>query len=709
MAVNKSARPIKLTINGKDYTPGLKDIRSWEDSAVGQSGHINNTCSLTLIKVDGLPGNLNPKDNTDFALGNPIVIEQARSNGVFVRHPRGALRVLKATLAEDGRSLTIQAGDQITLLDYRQSTDSRKITNEPGQTTSSSAIVAQLVSAAGISAIADDGNGFGINYPVDVKGSYLKTASDLLYSANNLAWIDRDEVYRIKPVNLSTAAFSPIAEIQIGGDGGDEIWYKPLGDSEGPREEIKANGVAKVCKPTPSGILREESRDELGPASSLGPQYGGGNIVLARYYLREEWDEASAVRYNFNLNWLPLGLALPDSTNPFKARLFPAEQIEHWRYYETTKQGKILRDVTRIRYMAGKILAEVFAALKAANINPAIAETDLIIAQEEVVTYEYDHKERPKRKVTQTWETIAAILEGLGEKWATNTLDPTDRRLSSELVETWEELRPEEWEYTPAEYNVYARQYADSVKATTTLDTKLGKCFVSRKSQDSNSGQQTPPAPERKLPKATFEDRQVESVARFQQFGNQFQERSRNFNVPFLPGLSEGGSGGAAKAVCAAIADREGKILVGKYHGASLALAVEDWLLDNWEPLLPVAVVEPDGTRRAYYLDAANWVAEPKESLCHFTCIWAGDLDGDNNIVKLPYIQARASRSAIAFSNRSKRYSYPLEVSRASQSALALSNRSTWELGEGSTLSWRSLTPENYRDLDAETYRNLEA
>ena len=89
-----------------------------------------------------------------------------------------------------------------------------------------------------------------------------------------------------------------------------------------------------------------------------------------------------------------------------------------------------------------------------------------------------------------------------------------------------------------------------------------------------------------------------------------------------------------ALAQCHAVGKIEGKLLYGRFKGQEIGIDLKDKLFD-WEPLMRVNCIEPDGTERAFCLDDAHWFLGASKALCNFGAIYIGDRSGDS--LSVPY------------------------------------------------------------------------
>jgi hypothetical protein len=658
MTANKSARFVRLLVGDEehDYSaavgPGTGAIQVAESRYESGSGLITTTGTIVLAPVRDLPGSLDDRKNPEhWKIGQKLTLYTTKLDGSFAKHPRAALRILSAEYSDETKRLTLKVGCLLAALNFKQPTDPKKAEIEPGQATNRAAIASKLLVEAGVTQIGDIGiaGGYPINYPIRLSGGYLETVGKLLYAAGCIGWIDKDEKFQVKQVNVRppTSAFT----IAIGGNSGQELWYRRLTNAEGPREIVKVNGVSQIARLTK--VTKNLFTEKIGNGIVLGEFWEGATIILLQSYLTEEWDEEKKILTTTTISYQPRGLILPNQPDPIKAGLILSEKRIEKRYFERTKdgEGKLLKIVTEVQRPKGAVLGEYYEANNLTD-SPAIAAP--FFAETSEVVYQYDRKNRTQQITTTKFESAGAILTGVGEDWV-GQVEPTKLYASESQVEAWRLLRHRNWEHTIEIYKPLVK-----VRSLETLPedaTQQQKLALTRDDQNSirevsSSGQTTPPAVEHCPAKATFEDKQVSGSARFGQYGgNTFRERERSFSVDYLQGyeadeddlysysftfagagtdgsgINNGGGegGGGAQVQCQMLAQQEGAILIGKHKGQELGIALRDELFDSWQPLMSADVLEPDGTLRTYLLDGSNWVLAEREALCNFDAIWVGD------------------------------------------------------------------------------------
>lgn len=213
-------------------------------------------------------------------------------------------------------------------------------------------------------------------------------------------------------------------------------------------------------------------------------------------------------------------------------------------------------------------------------------------------------------------------------------------------IESWSQRRINEWAHEVSTQKTYARIKSELITADTTTAQKLALITDDSGSiyEVSNSGQTTPPAPERCPSEASFSDKQVGGKAEFSSLGgNPYKERERVYQIEYLQGrkqtesdvdYSSNEEDEWSDPQCEKIAQLEGQLLYGRSKGQDIGLSLQDEFFD-WEPLMRIVAIEPSGVRRVFATDDAHWYLGAEKALCNFGCIWVGDLRGEE--LKLPY------------------------------------------------------------------------
>lgn len=664
MSINVSARKTQLLVGGQDYSAAMVQALL-DTSQLTQNGVYTATGTINLIAVRGLPGSLDDRTNNLWRVGQTVILNCYNESNILQRHPVGALRIKSSEYNYETLELTLQVCCLLTLMSFKQPTEPLE-GEDPEEIESANNsrlhIVTQLLNKAGINSINCPYTlPYPINYPIEPRGSYLETAGQILYSAGYVAWIDRFETCQIKPVSLTSPTTGepgrPHAleatsrdwatfNLTIGGDRGDEIYYRRLSNSEGPREIIKVSGFKRLAE-IPK-YPNNSKTEKYGTARQVDSSLGNDRIVISRETLTEEYNDSTKVLTTTKTIEQPIGLTLPGenyASAGMKLQLIPSEIETTKKYYERDKKGKLLRIETEIQRVQGQVLAEYFKAKEEGGAE-FVGKSNLISALSRETIYDYDSKERPTEVKTTEYECLGALLAGTNYDWEELATIPNAVVLSKDSAETWKRRHGNEWEHKLEVYAPLSRIQPEAIKdEMSALDrvvlvTDIGSSYR----EVSNVGQTVPPAVERHPEIATFQDKRVCGEARFSQYGgNPFRERERTYSIEYLGGgkVQEESSGGVRAIAlgngyftdctdeqCKKIAEIEGALLYGRFKGQELQIGLKDELF-TWEPLMRVNCQEPGGITRAFALDDSHWFLGQEKALANFGCIWVGDQIGE--------------------------------------------------------------------------------
>lgn len=644
MAINISARIAQVLIGGEDWSACLLEALNWETTSLDQSGLIRTTSQLQLIPTRGQPGSLDDRKNlVTWKVGNPIHLNISSESGTLQPHPAGNLRLLSTEYnPEDGR-LTVQAGCLITLMNFRQPTKSDDADIDIESFTPRRGLVEKLLGLGGIDNHIVPDLPYPINYPINIGSSYIETVGRLLYSAGYVGWIDGQETFRVKSVVLTPGS---TLSLQIGTDAGDELWYRRLPGSEGPRENIKVNGVRSCAKPPVYPKTTTTTR--YGTAAMISEDLGTGTIVASKEITKEVFNGNNLT--TITDIYTPLGLAIPEFADNyvFPTGLMHSEYRVEEKTFESGKDGKLLKVVTDIYKVFGSVLVE-FILFKGEQNFPT--KTSLFHAEKIIAIYSYDGKQRPTKIETTKSESIGALLAGHDYDW-TSTVFATGLKISETTTETWERQRGNKWVHILAASRTLGRVKPEAIAAFVEQSTDppdilneklrnriLAMCPDPQVSvrETSNSGQTVPPAPERRPPKIEYDDEQVCGEAYFAQVGgNPYKERERTYQIDYLAGRvaspdedtvdysTTPPEPSCTDSQCQKIAEIEGKLLFGRHKGQDIGINLKDELF-GWEPLMPVKCTEPDGTVRYFVMDDCHWFLGGNRAMCNFSGIWLGN------------------------------------------------------------------------------------
>ncbi|MBD2437368.1 hypothetical protein [Nostoc sp. FACHB-110] len=717
MTVNQSARNIRLTIGGKDYTPCLISFQG-SDNHLDSSGLISFSGQILLGKALDFDESLDDRKNpTRFCRGVSVILEIADSTGTRQRHPRGALRILTPKYDVEKQQLTLEVGDLISLLSFKEPTDPDKADNKSYEGKTAAQIITTLLRLAGIGAIGGSLPSAIYNYPLNLSGSYLQSVGKLLYANNCFAWIDNQEIFQVR-----VASISPDVGINMI-VGIDDIWYKRLDGAEAPCEILKASGTEMIVRPTPEKL--EDTTEQYGAASTVSKDYGNFTIVIKKVERAQEWSEDLHRLRVKTATYQPYGLCIPETfwnkassgfvLSPL-LQLIQSEIVVEDSYFESDKECKLKYKETKTYRPRATYLSE----FKDAKPNYYLGNIlELNINKWTKETYEYDKKDRLKKIVTDTAELEIIILNGTNEDWSAWFFPPEDALSNlprSELNnQTWREINKDTWEYYSYSLKSLVRVNQDLVKYQ--ADSKI----ISNKldlidagdgeRRISNSGQEVPQAAERCPSKCTFEENNIEEKVIFGDICNSnLKQRERTFTIDMLagrlePSLQPGevatysttGSNSAAASQLIAIASREGRLLRGRYKGQELAMRLVDEIF-NYHPLYPVRATELDGTIQNYLADGCSWVVSQQKALWSCDGIWVSTSIGGVDVP--PYTETHIKYLGLGLGIEVYSYPYLLGTTTAQMQlgeGLGINvSRLTWE-----TIEWDEVSDDVWNNVDS--------
>jgi hypothetical protein len=635
MTVNQSARNIRLLIGGADYTPCLISFQG-SDSHLDQSGLITFTGQILLGKALGFNQNLDDRKNPSaFCRGKSVTLDIADTTGTLTRHPRGTLRILTPKYDTEKQQLTLEVADLITLLNFKEPTDPDKADNK-NNSQSADSVIRKLLHEAGIDNFTGVLPDALYNYPLNLSGSYLQSVGKLLYANNKVGWIDNQERFRISTVNVeSTQSLVSLVE------GINELWYRRLGGAESPCEKVKAVGTQMVTREIK--LDSKVTTEQYGSPAILDPTYTG-LIVINKTTVSQNWKEFEGKFTITSETEKPWGLivskafwdkfATPPQLPPELFRSFLGEKrIEESKFEDAAAGGKLKQKTTIFNTDKSQYLAEIQEVKPDFIVGNFVGLTNTKIVTE---TFTYNPKEVILNKITETKELAVIILNGSDENWDDWETIPEYFVTSEYKYEEWKEIDKYTWQYetyrllpTVKAEGGTAIEYPDDVNQR--AKQKLGLVYDSSEKRRSNSGQETPPAAERRPTSARIEENPVTATALFQDpcSGN-FKQRERTYNVEFLAGIKIPyaeffiSNNSEANRQLEALAKREGRLLRGRWQGQEMAGVIANSLLGGYQPLFGVNVLEYDGTAQNYLADGCSWVVTAQKALWSCDGIWVG-------------------------------------------------------------------------------------
>ena len=635
MSINLSARNHKLVIDGLDCTNCLVSADGgW--SHYDQSGLALIEATFILKRSIDWTESLDDRINQQWARGKIIRLYVADSTNALRPAPiLGHLYILNAEY--DGISqLKIEAGCILNLLNFRTPLGDGACF-DLGTITSLNAIAFTLLQKTGISGFSGSiaGLPLTVSLPKLSNESYVQLFGKLCWANGCIAYQDNFGAVKVKNVSLFP---TPVHTKLVGFD---DAKYDRLTGAEKPCEKIRVTGVINRTKPTKPSTTTVDT--QYGPISAIDPRANSSEItILSQITVTENIEFGSRKRTTKTEKYEPLGKIMPQYFPGF-IQLQLSENIVEERFYEQSRdfanvgkdncnnpdEGKLIRIESTVSRPFGAALAEWIAA------NPRILITGIlnfIVSRSDTTTYQYKNiKEDPDSEVTIIPSIITTTELAAGtilpnENWdnAPSGLRVADLATAEVKRQVWIELRPEEWKYTESLDQNLVTAFPDVInpplkedqKIFVSVATKLLLINVSSKSITSNSGQATPPAPERFPPTHSIKQEQVKVEVNIPaSFGSQFRPREREFSVD--SGLL------TSKSQAENIGRIEGHMLWGRYKGQSIAIALGDELF-SISPLVGSLWGDLSGSRHLFMVDGFSVALANNRFAAQFDGIWSG-------------------------------------------------------------------------------------
>lgn len=581
MTVNLSARNYRLTIAGLDCTVLLVSVDGGY-SHYDSSGLILIDATLILRRTLDWVEELDDRTNPRWARGNQIDLKISDSTGVLRPAPvLGRLYILKAEY--DGRrELKIEAGCLLNLLNFRTPAGDGACLNL-GEQKALGAIGAKLLQKAGIFSWSGFVSGAPLTTPIPklTNESYVQLFGKLCYANGQFAYQDNLGVVRVEPVRL----FPPSTKTFV--IGRDDAQYQRLTGVESPCEIIRVTGtISKTTKTSP--YYRSVSED-------YQTQSGGAVKLTGKTIYQENLQFSQRKKSAKTEVYKPHEFIFGSSVT---RTLALAEKNEEVSFYEqatpfsedncdTLDEGRLIRKEILI-------YKPLYAAMTAwyegwLSFFPSVRGEELILAEKVISTYRYTKPgtvyamrgadeasslaELPKPKiepyfVTETYKTIGELLP---DDLHPNLARVKELALAGRTIESWDEFRKSEWEKETTVYQFFGNTIVSNVSLTSvTITRKLELTLKSRKVERSNSGQATPPAPERFPSPYTVEEEAVNVKVQMPPVFGASTRRPREKEIVLDGGFL------TSKAQALSVGRIEGHILHGKHKGQTCSVAVTD-------------------------------------------------------------------------------------------------------------------------------------
>jgi hypothetical protein len=604
----------------------LVDTLTLQNSRLDQSGLYKITGKLTLkaYPYSAFSESLDPLVNRSrWRRGNRIVIDVLQDDGSWLRHPRGAVRILKQPARPyRGRPyLEIEIGCDMALLDYRVPPNNETEINL-GDATARDIIINRLAARAGLTPLLDAIPENPINYPIyRIDGGYITLSGALAYGAGYVLWMNGLGQLRAKKINLNPDAPNLTLDVLS-----DLSIFEPLQSVEIPPELVHvsthAKRVKRVVDPLP------ETSIDYSNSLALFGEGSDRDQVIAQIQTVIYLGSASRNPTIIRLIKQPLGVLLPKQY-PGVTQLTVSEEI-NTSYFEGSARGYLHSKQTKLLQPLGVTQPDRFPGY-----------TRKVLAQRSETLYSYldiapDPNTATQEQITEATAKATAQIEqstyeqeGVVYPTSVNAITATTLTLSSRTVTRWTQIN--------RGWQVFL----------TGRNNKSGGSTSS--AGFSGSGNNQPPAPEAYDGELIMEDIVIAQDVKFPSAGGgDFGQRRREFEIA-------AGTVNNAKQLTA-IGELIGMQIHGEELGMNFATAIDPFL-SNYSPLQVIDVTEePDeltGIRLVsrYVIQGEAFVHDVKSTAMSADGICVGTVrvilpvptPGNPNPTPIPYLEPLVS------------------------------------------------------------------
>lgn len=647
MGVNATAVKIRVLVGPTaiDFSETLVSFAAGFDKR-DTSGIAKISGTLVLTALDNNLALLNPRLNYDigggvipralWSRGQFIRFQATNDSGVLIDHRFSKLYILKEPLPpkspqpQDAR-ITLELGCEWKLRDFAAPNPNPLLACDPEDPTLSNTgivqspgtVVQKLAVKAGMTGTWEGSiENYPFYYPVsNDSGSYVAVAGEVACSrfyslvqkrspAGNLTAVD----YRPN-VNAT-----PLLTVTIGED---EAEYTPISGQETPCEEVRCTGSTY------------DITDTWQDTTVCKITYAPGSNKVTRITCTRDAQSATQILHEVE-EQEPRGLLAPDDFPGDDTPIF-SRRTTNIKTFEVNVcgNGKLLQDETIIVRPFRVAASEFWAGLSTAQ-KASYAAFSPSQDSRTVVYYHYTPKEVVDEIESRTSRMLASVLPDV---------DPTTAGVIFQVpaaseIQTYREVHPGQWEYTQAAAQPLIDVFPDSVPDTASVSEKIRLTTTDPISTVSGSGQNNPPAAERRPNRYARNERQLEGVAIFGTFaGANQQDRRRFISVPWMVSNEQANAN----------AQQIGADLIGRRQGAQMLLGLTDVWLTNEYPYPIVHVREPRYVFNSgvwsviydtivYQVDALSFSHDRTTATVGCELIWLATIPAGATVPVLPYV-----------------------------------------------------------------------
>jgi hypothetical protein len=522
--LNLRSRQNRVMVGAVDITPALLSIEITDSQWDETSGLKKAAGTLKLsLATPGFVLDFDPRTNpTLWVKGQSITVDVENSAGNLVRHPRGALHLLRIpkvpTYGDTGMELSI--GCALTLNDWLQPAGD-KSGNGRGSSSDRGEMISAIAEGIGLPPLQTPILDQVAGPQPQLGGGYVAQMGILAAAVGHVLYIDRQGALRAQAVNPNRP---PVAgQYRVGRD--EQVWER--GESqEAPIEAIKAHATIKdwkrISQDGPKRIYSVSTSREYNPseiAETTFDGFGDGDNKTGSSQVIQS----------------PKGIVfdLPSRDPSLITAL-----IDHKYSYYDASNGFRKRDEQIVMEPLGKI----FPAKYPQNTQPWPSKQ---------IFTRYVYENLATKKIFEETYEPAGIVN-----------PPKSGSLTLSLTPILSAIKTTEWQ-------AYGEGWLEIVSSR---DIKAGTTNTT--ANYSGSGNAQPPAPDRAPDEWAAEDKLIECEAKFPAVGGQY-EREKPFEF----------SGVQTHDQLCALAQLTGQMLRAKMYPVSWAGDLRDSELDDWSPL----------------------------------------------------------------------------------------------------------------------------
>lgn len=605
------------------------------DSHIDQSGFVKTQGSIVFtrgaVEIDNWGLSAIPD-------GAAVTID-VWLDGRWQRHPRGALRAVGSQYSEIEQILTLEVGCILSARSFAEVPDVFLSGVTPGSSVGVQTVAGRLLNngAPGTTIVNNATGAFSFLDRPQMSGSAIETAAKMLASSGAFCWVDSQE--RIVTTNID---LNPTA--MIWNDYAYKfVSFERVKNGQPPTEEIQVTGSYRE-------VYVQKNPVTIGPFREYAPSKNGG------IQLQKEWESTTVIDFGG-------GVETSTTTSRINAEvvyrawnaggngLVPgAEVTTRTRRFDKNDTAYLLSSIEVTNRERGLALGPFLDWMHKKDTNgfASAARYGSIPAETIEEIYDYDSQGFLISKETTKRGTLATLLGELGDpNWKiAKSLDMGQLVVLEKTVETWKEKIPGQWLARKTVWMPQGRAPSGRTGIIAAIEADKDNSddgegggsgyvpaiiqaqqlmVVSDGPVDSNSGQSTPPAPERMPVQYKSESRGAESVAYFPSTAANWQPRRSTMQIPYLPDRHEGQSPPTESA------QYYGRIYGGvqqaQWRTLRITAALDQWLIDGYRPWAPMNVFR-EGTIYTLAISGASWVGDREECLVSIDGALLGERQG---------------------------------------------------------------------------------